>query len=194
MLLTYCINGWAWKVKVFNYNCGLSVSPFHSLRFWLLYSEIAYTFLTIMSSQWIEFSIIMYCPLSSAKNLHSEVYFYDVNSASPAFVWFGIWRYKYFHTFNFKLLAYLWWDYFFTIHNVRSLFIWLHGSLLLHSGFSLVAVCGLLLLRHKGLVARPRIKSVSPALESRSWTTGQPGESPKVGLKIDMCRQLTISG
>ena len=105
VLLTYCINGWAWKVKVFNYNCGLSVSPFHSLRFWLLYSEIAYTFLTIMSPQWIEFSIIMYCPLSSAKNLHSEVYFYDVNSASPAFIWFGIWRYKYFHKFNFKLLA-----------------------------------------------------------------------------------------
>ena len=67
VLLTYCINGWAWKVKVFNYNCGLSVSPFHSIRFWLLYSEIAYTFLTIMSSQWIEFPVIMYCPLSSVK-------------------------------------------------------------------------------------------------------------------------------
>ena len=131
MLLTYCINGWAWKVKVVNYNCGLSVSPSHSLRFWLLYSEIAYTFLTIMSPQWIEFSIIMYCPLSSAKNLHSEVYFYDVNSASPAFIWFGIWRYKYFHTFNFKLLAYLRWDYFFTIHKcdlTRKVFIFYLAS------------------------------------------------------------------
>ena len=162
------------EVNVSNYNCGFVCFSFlfYQLLAPVLWNCVYIHDCYVFSVNWILYHYVL--PFTFGKNPHSEVYFCDMNSASLSFICFRIRRYKYFHPFNFKLLTYLRWEYFFTKHNMiwqtRALFIYLASwafaaasgllpscsvwaSLVVAQGLSCIMACGF-------LAPRPGIKPV----------------------------------